>query len=171
MRNIIICFITVLASSAYSFGQDTAQLKRSPYKLIVAVDKNNSYVEEIKATNYVLPNNTIQLYAGETVFIEIEQENGNIKSMKAISEIKNPAITLTISLTQTVKKKVHELTMLKVTNPFPTQLIYKAKIFLLAQKRWVDTDVYPVEPGLSGFETWPDIITSIGLGGWAFKKN
>src|SRR6266446_2146379 len=164
MRYILIYSIALLTISVYSYGQDITQLKRTPYKLIVAVDKNSSYEEEIKATPYVLPNKTIQLYPGETVYIEVEQVNGNIKNMTAVNKIKNPAITLTISFTQSVKKKVHESTMLKVINPFSIQLMYKAKIFLLNQKKWVDTDVYPVEPGLTAFETWQDIITSIGLG-------
>jgi hypothetical protein len=163
--------IALLTISICANGQDTNQLKRTPYKLTVVVDKNTSYEEELKGTAYVLPNKTIQLYPGETIYIEVRQENGNIKSMTAVSEIKDPTITLTISFTQSVKKKVHELMMLQIKNPFSKQLIYKAKIFLLTQKKWVNTDVYPVEPQLSAFETWPDIITSIGLGDWTFKTN
>lgn len=169
MRNHIIFSAALLTISICLNAQDTTQLKRSPYKLTVAVDKNSVYEEEISGTPYVLPDKTIQLYAGETVYIEVAQENGVIKSLTAVKEIKNPSITLTISFTQNVKKKVHELTMLKVINPFPNQLIYKAKIFLFPQKKWVDTDVYPVEAGLAGIETWPNIITSIGLGSWTFQ--
>jgi len=163
--------IALLITSICAYGQDTTQLKRTPYKLIVAVDKNTTYEEEIRGTAYVLPNKTIQLYPGETVYIELKQVNGKIESMTAVNEIKDSTITITISFTQTVKKNVYEMTMLQVKNPFSRPLIYKAKIFLLTQKKWVDTDVYPVDAGLSAFETWPDIITSIGLGGWTFKTN
>lgn len=171
MKNCLTYAILLLATSPFSYGQDSTQLKRTPYKLIVAVDKKFSYEEEIKATAYVLPNNVIQLYPGETIFVEVEQENGSIKRITAVEEIKNPAITLTISFTQTVKNNTHEMTMLKVMNPFSSQLTYKAAIFLLKQKKWVDTDVYPVGAHLSAFETWPDVITSIGLGDWAVKTN
>ena len=153
----------------YSYGQDTAILKRTPYKLTVAVDKKMVYEEDLTATPYVLPDKTVQLYSGETVYVEVEQEDGVIKSMKAVKEILDPTKTLTISFTQTAEKKVHQMMMLKVTNPFKQQLIYHATIFLMKQKKWVTTDVYPVEAGLSGFETWPDIITSIGLGQWTLK--
>ena len=91
--------------------------------------------------------------------------------MRAVSEIKNPAVTLTISFSQSVKKKVHENMMLKRTNTFSAQLNYKAKIFLLNQKKWIDTNVYPVLPGISAFEMWQDVITTIGLGDWTFKTN
>lgn len=169
MKNVFILLSALLTISFYSFGQDTAQLKRVPYKLTVAVDKNTFYEEEIKATTYVLPNKAIQLYPGETIYVEVEQENGNIKSLKAVNKIKDSSKTLTLSFTQSTKKQVHEMMMLKVINPFPNKLIYKANIFLFTQKKWVSTNVYPVEAGLSGFETWPDIITSIGLGDWVLQ--
>jgi hypothetical protein len=103
------------------------------------------------------------------VYIEVDQENGEIKKMTAVKAIKDSSKTLTLSFSQSAKNKVHELMMLKVTNPFPYKLIYEASIFLLAQKKWVSSDVNPVEARLSGFETWPDIITSIGLGNWKLQ--
>jgi len=166
---ISIC-IALLTIAFYSYGQDTALLKRTAYKLIVAVDKKNFYEEDLKATPFVLPDKTVQLYPGETVYIEVEQENGVIKSMKAVKEILDPAKTLTISFTQIAEKKIHQQMMLKVTNPFKQQLVYNASIFLMNQKKWAVTDVYPVEAGLSAYETWPDIITSIGLSQWTFKS-
>ena len=159
-----------LATTFLTFGQDSTPLKRTPYKLTVAVDKKKVYEEDIKATPYVLPNKALQLYPGETVFIEIEQENGVIKSVTAVEKNVNPEKTLTISFTQSTKKKSHELTMLKIENPFSQDLIYTSKIFLLHQHRWVDTNVYPVFAKLTAFETWPDIITSIALGNWKLKS-
>lgn len=153
------------------FGQDTTQLTRKPYKLKVAVDKKSVYEEDIQGRPYVLPNKAIQLYPGETVFIEIEHGNGVINKVTAVEKIVNPEKTLTISFTQSVKGKVHELTMLKIENPFPFDLIYTSKIFLLNHQRWVDTNVYPVRAKLSAFETWPDIIISIALGNWKFQNN
>jgi hypothetical protein len=162
-----LAFLAILFSS---YGQDTAQLKRTPYKLTVAVDKKTFYEEDIHATPYILPDNTVQLYPGETVYIEIEQQDGVIKSLRAVKEIADPEKTMIISFTQEAEKKEHKMMMLKVVNPFKQQLVYHASIFLMKQKRWVTTDVYPVEGKLAGIETWPDIITSIGLGQWAFKS-
>jgi hypothetical protein len=167
----IIIAIAFLMIAFCTFGQDSAQLKRVPYKLVVAVDKKTVYEEDLQAAPYVLPNRTVQLYPGETVYIEIEEENGIIKSMKAVGKIMDSAKTLTISFTQSAKKKVHELMLLKVTNPFKQNLVYEAAIFLMHQKKWVKTDVYPVMAALAAFETWPDIITSIGLGQWKFEGN
>ena len=162
--------VLLIAASAISYGQDTTKLKRTPYKLTIVVDKETDYLEDLKSGLYVFPDNTAQLYPGETIYIEVKQEKGSIKSMNAVKENTNPNKTLIIAFSQTVSKGAHESMMLKVTNPFSQNLIYKAKIYILQQKKWVDTDVYPVEAGLVGFEIWPDIITSIGLGQWKFQS-
>ena len=133
------------------------------------VDKNSVYEEDIKATPYVMPDKTVQIYPGETIYLEVRQDSGKIVSVTAVKEIKDPTITLTIKLTQSVKKKVHEMTLLEVHNPFSNRLNYKAVMFLMRQKKWVNTNVYPVEPKLSGFETWPDVIISLGLGDWTLS--
>lgn len=170
MKLKVIATALALTTTLFAFAQDSTQLKRTPYRLKVAVDKKSVYEEDIKATPYVLPNKAIQLYPGETVFIEIEQENGVVKSVTAVEKVVNPEKTVKISFTQSVEKKVHELTTLKIENPFSQNLIYTSKIFLLKQQRWVNTNVYPVYAKLSAFETWPDVIISIALGDWAFKK-
>ncbi len=168
MKRFIFLSFLLISFSAFSYAQDTSQLKRQPYKLTVAVDKNSFYQEDIKATPYVLPDSSVQIYPGETIYVEVEKENAVIKKITAVKENINPSKTLVIEFSQTTKKKVHEMMMLKITNPFNERLIYKATMFVLKAKRWVPTDVMPVEPKLDGFETWPDIITSIALGNWAF---
>jgi hypothetical protein len=60
--------------------------------------------------------------------------------------------------------------MLKITNMLSWDLRYDATMYLLKQKRWVKTDVYPVKAGLAGIETWQDIIVSLGLGNWKLEK-
>jgi len=169
MRNLGFIFLTIFSFLNF-YGQDTSVLKREPYKLSLAVDKDTFYEEEIQAVPYIFPNNSVQVYPGETIFIEVEQENGAIKKMTAVKENKDPQKTLVISFAQTTKNKAHESMMLKIKNPFSQTLKYKASIFLFKQKKWTPTDVYPIEPGLFGIEIWPDLITSIGVGDWSFQS-
>ena len=110
----------------------------------------------------------MQIYPGETIYVEVEQDKGVIKSMKAVKKINNPKTTLTITFSQKSENNIHQMMMLKIQNPFPKNLTYEAKMFLLKQNKWFDTDVYPVMAGLSAFETWSDIIISLGLGSWKF---
>lgn len=155
---------------AISSSDILAQVKRLPYKLSVIVDENTVYEEDIKATPYVLPNNTIQLYPGENIYVEVESIGGVVTSMNAVRENKNPSKTLVISFTQTISNRTHKSMLLKIANPFKEKLYYSAVIFLMQQKKWVNTDVYPVEAEISSFESWPDIITSITLSKWSFKS-
>jgi hypothetical protein len=171
MRNTTLCAISLLTISVYSFGQDTTQLKRKPYKLTIAIDKKSTYEEAIKATPYVLPDKAVQLYPGETVYIEVVKENGNIAALKAVNVIRDPTTTLTITCEQIVKKKVHESLIFDIKNPFGDTLLYKAKIFVLKEKKWVDAITYPIGPGLFSSTILPDIISSIELGGWSLKSN
>lgn len=161
--------IMLLSGTRCIHAQDTMGLRRPAYKLNVAVDKKTYYEDDIKSTPYILPDTSIQLYPGETIYVEVVEENGMIKKMTAVPVVKDPAKTIIISFSQDKKGKVHELMMLKIENPFRYQLIYKALIFPYPQKRWVKTVVLPVEPKLSAYETWPNIIISIALMGWTFQ--
>jgi len=171
MKSVFSLTVLLLLASIVCHAQDTAKLTRTPYKLTVLVDKKNYYSEDIKATPYVLPDNSVQLYPGEKVFIEVEQENGVIKSLKAVKENIFPEKTLIIEFTQTADKNVHQMMTLKITNPFKQTLVYSALMYPLKARKWVETDVLPVPPGIFGMETWPDVITSIALMGWSFKAN
>jgi hypothetical protein len=170
MRILLILLINILLTSQILHSQDTAAFKRPAYKLTLAVDKATFYEQDIKSTPYILPENIIQLYPGETVYVEVDQENGIVKKILAVQAITDTSKTMTISFSQLTDGKNHKQTMLKVANPFALPLVYKAHIFVLSQKRWVTTDVYPVEPLMSGYETWPDLITSIALYDWILQK-
>jgi hypothetical protein len=167
--NLSLLFLLIIAGTSM-YSQDSVLLKRSAYKLTVAVSKNTFYEESLQEKAYVLPGNTVQLYPGETVFIEIEQSDGVIKSLKAVKEISDASKTVTINFAQAVNKNIHEQMMLTVKNPFKFNLVYEASIFLYNQKKWVSTSIIPVESGLLGIETWPDIIISIALDNWKLEK-
>ena len=168
MKQILFLVVFAFTLTLGSKGQDTTVLKRTPYTLKIEVNKESFYEDKIGATPYVFPNNGMQIYPGETIYVEVDEENGIIKSIKAVKEITKPNTTLTIKFSQKSEKKIHEMMMLEVKNPFPKNLIYDAKMLLLSNKKWVDTSIYPVMAELSGFEIWTDIIISLGLGNWKF---
>ena len=170
MKKLFLLSLLFCQCSLLCLAQDSTQLKRQPYKLKVMVDKKNLYEEDLKESPYVWPDNTIQLYPGEKLFAEAEIKDGAIVKMTAVKENTNPEKTLTISFTQVAEGKVHQQMMLKISNPFDKTLTYAASIFLLNHSKWVKTSVIPVAPGLSSFESWPDVILSIGIGNWALEN-
>lgn len=151
------------------FAQDTARLKRTPRKLVMPIDQHTQYAQELTADAYLLPDNSLQIYPGDTVYIEITLEGNDIKNIVAVKENVHPEKTLVVIFTQTVEKHKHEMMILDVSNPFKQTLTYKAKMFVLKGNRWIDTDVIPVQGTLHGFETWPNVIVSLGLSGWQFQ--
>ena len=169
MKSIFLFAALFTASAFASHAQDTTVLTRTPYKLHVAIAKNAAYEEDIKATPYILPGNFVQLYPGETVYAEVERDAGVIKSLKAVKENTNPSKTLVITFSQSVNNGAHEMMQLKIANPFSQTLVYKAKVIYLKGHKWIDTDVLPIQAGLSGIEMWPDIITVVALTDWTLQ--
>ena len=170
MKKLLLLSLLFCQCSLLSLAQDSTLLKRQPYKLKVMVDKKNLYEEDLKESPYVWPDNTIQLYPGEKLFAEAEIKDGAIVKITAVKENTNPEKTLTISFTQVAEGKIHQQMMLKISNPFDKTLTYAASIYLLNHNKWVKTSVIPVAPGLSSYESWPDVILSIGIGNWAFEN-
>lgn len=161
--------LSFIFTTAICFGQANDLPQRDAFKLNIAVDDTNFYNTDIKASAYVLPDNTIQLYPGETIFVEVELAKKEIKNMKTVKENLHPDKTLVISFSQQTDGKVHKGMMLKIENPFNKKLEYKANMFLMKYNKWAPTSVIPIQPKLSSYETWPDLIVTLALTGWEFK--
>lgn len=161
--------ISAILLTLFSYGQNNESPKRNAFKLTLAVDDTNFYAADIKESEYVLKDNTVQIYPGESIFLEADFIGKDIKSIQCVKSITHPEKTITISFDQKVQGRKPEQMMLKVLNPFSANLVYKAHIYLLKQKKWVETDVLPVRPKIAGYETWHDIIITIALSGWKLE--
>lgn len=128
--------------------------------------KGAVYESPVPSSPFVVGPRALQLFPGETVFLEIEETNGSITNIKTVKENKIPDRTLEISFTQNLEGKAHSNMMLKVNTPFKRDLLYDATIQFLKSGRWAKTSIIPVKAGLMGIEMWPDVIISIGLSEW-----
>jgi hypothetical protein len=158
-----------ILTSVQCFGQSNDLPRRDSFALNLAVDEVNFYQDEVKSSSYILPDNTIQIYPGEKIFVEMELDGTKIKSMKTVKENLNPTKTVTITFTQQTDGKQHKGMMLKIENPFNYELDYKAAMYLLKYNKWAPTDVSPVRAKIASYETWTDIIITLGLSDWTFK--
>lgn len=161
--------LSFVFTTAICCGQSNDRPQRDAFKLNIAVDDTNFYNTDIKASAYVLPDNSIQLYPGETVYVEVELVEKELKSMKTVKENLHPEKTLIISFSQQTDGKIHKGMMLKIENPFNRKLEYKANMFLMKYNKWAPTSVMPIQPKLSSYETWSDLIVTIVLARWEFK--
>lgn len=142
---------------------------RNSFTLKLPIDGINYYQTEIAQSPYILPNNTIQIYPGEKLYIETEVLKNKIITMKSVKEIKDSTKTIVISFTHVDENNVYSRTMLDIENPFGKDLIYEARMFLMKNNKWVQTNVYPVRSMLRSIEIWPDVIVTLALTGWEFK--
>jgi hypothetical protein len=170
MKRTAAVLIGLTAYQVVGFTQDIETLERKPYHLKIVVDNTTFYEEELKASPFIYPDNTIQIYPGETVFIEVAIKNDAISKMTAVPAIKDSSKTMIITFSQETNKRVHQMMMLKIENPLSYQLNYKAMIYLMKHKKWMNTSTIPVMSKLVSYESWPDVITSIALQDWKLEK-
>jgi hypothetical protein len=162
----LIAFTALLSVTVFS----EEPLMRNSFELMLNVDSESIYKAQIEESTYVLKGNTVQIYPGEMIFLEAEEDNGVIKSVKAVKENIYPEKTIEITFGQQSEEKIHKAMMLSVKNPFKQQLEYKAYIFLMKYNKWVLTTTKAVKPGLVSYEIWPDIIVTMILNEWKLKE-
>jgi hypothetical protein len=165
-KHLIILF---LLANKLCFSQVTKSDMRPPFELKLFVNDTTFYSAPMQTTYYVTPNNMVQIFPGETLYIEAEILKDSLVNLKAVPAIVNKDRTMTITFEQVHTGKVHEQMILSVKNPFIKHLVYKAFMHLMVQKRWVETDVLPVFPNIAGKEMWGDVITTMTLTGFYLK--
>jgi hypothetical protein len=101
----------------------------------------------------------VLVMAGQTVNLEADLINGDLKNIHSVETIVHPEKTLTIKLVQMDDGGM----MLSTTNPFPEALKFNMGIMPLESDRLLKTSSCPVLKG--SFETWPYPIFQVVLGG------
>ena len=166
MKKFILLLLMLSATVSYC-QNDTPQ--REAFTLKLAVDKEQFYEVEVEPEPYFVAQKSLQLYAGDELLIEAEIAGDTIASMKVVKAIKYPERTIKIEFRQTTEDNKHDQMILSVHNPFKRQLMYDAAMFIVGHNEWVTTSIVPVFPGISGYETWHDVIISLVLHSWRFE--
>ncbi|NRA12912.1 MAG: hypothetical protein HRT57_13230 [Crocinitomicaceae bacterium] len=167
MKLIILALFCVFGSM--TFAQNDLP-NREAFSLVLPVDSINYYRQEIEATPYFVATNVLQIYPGESIFVEVETfTSGIIKSMKVVKENLKPQTTIELNFSQTVADKKSQSMMLKVVNPFGMELTYSAQMFVIDNDKLINTTTLPVMANLTSFETWPDVIVTLILSQWKLK--
>jgi hypothetical protein len=160
-------FVVFLVLAMFIYSNENTVIERSSFTLRLSIDENNYWEWTVPQSPYVFNENYIQFYPGETLFVEADVVNDIIVNFTVVKEIINKSKTIVIEFSQMNSKensRIHEYMMLKVINPFSKSLEYKANVFLIQHDRWwINTSTIPVRPGLSAYESWPDIIGTIVL--------
>jgi hypothetical protein len=160
----------LLLSLCTRAGQDTTAANRTAYRLVLAIADAAVYKLDVKAGPYLDSNNTLQLFPGETVFIEVEKNGSTITAMKAVRKNFNPGKTLVINFRQVTEGTFHKRMQLDIENPFDENLYCSAMMGIILRKKWEMTVVPPVPAKAACRQIWPQVVVSIMLNGWVFAK-
>jgi hypothetical protein len=148
---------------------DSAQgkpLERPATKLRIVIGEGKAFEYDVPQSAYVRDGASVQILPGETIYVEMDFENGKAKNLKAVSAVVHPEKTVTLKFEQKLgglEQNGRDQMILTVVNPFDRQLIYRANMYLIVHKKWVETDVWPVPAKLMGMELWPDPLASLVL--------
>jgi hypothetical protein len=162
--------LSLLLSSLFILGySQNDKPERDGFQLKLAVDSINFYEQQVNKMPYFVKEKVLQIYPTEKIFIEVDVNKSEIVSMKTVKENINPKKTITVELTQSTKNRKHELTMLKITNPFKKELKYKAIMYIVGHNKWIPTSTLPVEAKLITYETWDEVIITLVLSDWTLN--
>jgi hypothetical protein len=168
MKNYLFLFLLLVGKECGAQTVDSNA--RPPFELKLFVNDSTFYNAPMNASQYVYNKKTIQVFPGESLFIEAELSGDSLVNLKVVPENIHKEKTIKISFSQSVEGRIHQQMILSVVNPFSKKLDYSAQINLLNQKKWVKTSIIPVLPGLVSYETWPDLITTIALYDFCLKS-
>lgn len=156
--------------STLCYSQGIDNNVRPAFTLKLFVDDSTFYTASMSPTSYVIKDQAIQIFPGEKLFIEADILKDSLVNLKAVPGILNKEKTIVLIFTQEHQDKKHEKMILNIINPFSKSLEYNSRINLMKYKKWVGTDVVPIEHGIMGNETWSDIITTMVLYNFHFKN-
>ena len=164
---VVLMLFAVLTTFAQ---QDTmSSPRRQAHQLSLPVADKVQYKYDVPAGLFVRNNDTLQLFPGEKVFLEVNHNGREIKGVKAVQQISEPLRTLTISFRQVADSTTHKNMLLTIDNPFDKQLQCTMLLGVILAKRWERGGALNIPPGKTA-QAWPQILISLSLQDWAFTK-
>jgi hypothetical protein len=168
--------------------QKISLLFLSSFLTLLSFSQNNSFEKIEKAANrFIYTGNVIRIFDGQRICIlsEKDADDGSLKNFQLAdsgsSRFGSAEEVMTNVVRQNNEKNIcidykivpdknRKSTYLVVNNPYKQTLYYKAKIFSVKTNTYVETSIYPVEPGISGIEHWPYAIDDIVLYDFVLKS-
>ena len=115
-----------------------------------------------KDENKFIYSNSIKLFLGDSIYVYPSNSERKLTDFTLRKKLNDSSNIISIKFTYD-KFGVKNASLLKVSNPFSKQLIYRAKIRNQPQGRYSETSIMPVYPKIFGIEMWPNKIESIIL--------
>jgi hypothetical protein len=157
----------LLSAVAVTFAADDTAKKpakdtvfREPFTLKLHIDKEHFYEEKIGKIPFV-HDGDVYLFKGDEFGLTLDIQTNAIRTVKYQPDLKKADVTL--KLTQEVQPVGSALMMLHIHNNTKLTLNMDALMTVPDKKGIAKTSILPVQPGLSGFESWPHPIVQLVL--------
>ncbi|MGH9691794.1 MAG: hypothetical protein ACRD4C_12075 [Candidatus Acidiferrales bacterium] len=148
-------------------GTQREPVVRAPFVLKLRIDKGHFYEERFGKVPYVAGDD-VYLFAGDSFGINIISAHGRIPR---ISYQPDPArADLEFSFSQQRGAGGFEM-MLVIQNKLKCKLYLDALMTVPGKKGVYETDILPVPPNLSDYESWPHPIVQLVLRNFRFSEN
>ncbi|WP_298144861.1 hypothetical protein [Flavobacterium sp.] len=161
--------LVLLTTVCLSASGQNEKVERAALKLEIAANETDQYITDIPASRYFVKEKILQIYCGETLFVECEIQGDSIHKMQVVEKNLNPSKTIEINFSQSAEDRKNIRTNLSVRNPFEKKLSYQAFMFSPKSEQWVNTSIIPVLPKLVNYELWPHAIISLVLVEWKLE--
>jgi hypothetical protein len=159
----------VFFNTLFALGQSNDMPNRKAATKKLVIDAKNTYTQSVKAGPIITAGTTVNIYPGDTIYLEVTLVGTAIKGMKTVKKNLNPEITLILTFDQHVENSTHKFMTLGIQNPFHKNLYYAASMLVMKSTTWTKVTVNPVLAEKGTYETWPQIIVQMQLSGWQFK--
>jgi len=160
---------TLLLSVCFSQTKSATQEERvfrAPFKLKLHVDDERYYERSFDRIPYV-SGNDVYLFSGEAFGINVTATENEISR---IAYERNPA-KADVELRFTQEESTNGwMMMLVIRNKLKHRLYLDALMTTPGKEKIVKTNVLPVEPNLSDFESWPHPIVQLVLRDFRFSE-
>jgi hypothetical protein len=133
---------------------------REPFTLKLHIDKEHFYEEKFGKIPFV-NDGDVYLFKGGEFGLTLDIQDNSIRAVKYQPDVKKADVTL--KFTQEVQPDGTAMMMLHIHNNTKQTLNVDALMTVPDKKGIAKTNILPVQPGLSGFESWPHPIVQLVL--------
>jgi hypothetical protein len=171
VRNVFALVATALMLSSVCFSQAKSATQeepvfRAPFKLKIHVDDERYYEQSFDRIPYVADND-VYLFAGEAFGVNVTVTENEISH---VAYERNPA-KADVELRFTQEKSQNGwMMMLVIRNKLKRRLYLDALMTRPGSDEILTTNVLPIEPNLSDFESWPHPIVQLVLRDFRFSE-
>ena len=156
-----LCGATIAEEADRTSATTNAVTFREPFTLKLTIDKDRYYEESYtNGIPYVFAND-VYLFCGESFGINATIEKEKIVSISYQRETEKADVEFTFSQEKTDDGK--GMTMLVIRNRLKKRLYVDALMTIPEKTGVFRTSILPLEPGLSGYESWPHPIGQLVL--------